>query len=182
MTGLKLRKTDDKKFYEELTLPSDLTLEEETNKRGVELVAVIKRVLTVTLKSLQKIMFEKVGQTVSIGTICQNKPFFISYASEKEKVLCMCILCQNMREMLDRLMSYIKKIDTKLVESSISQYFMQGSSCELAESGYWPKECCLGKCKDCKSNVKLPAPPAPPTDFAIDAFINYYQFEKVERP
>lgn len=175
----KLCQTEYVKFYEDLTLPSDLTLEEETNKRGVKLVAVIKRVLTVTLR-LQKKLFEKLGQTLSIGTICQNKPFFITYASEKEKVLCMCILCLNIREMFDSLMTYVKKIDTNLVESSITQYFMQGSRSKWVESGYWAKECCLGKCKDCKSCVKLPVLPSPSSD--AETFINYFQFEKVERP
>lgn len=52
----KLRKTEYVKFYKDLSLPSEVTLESETNKRGVELVTVIKRVLTVTLKFAEKVV------------------------------------------------------------------------------------------------------------------------------
>lgn len=135
----KLRKTDYIKSYEGLLLPAELTLKNETNKRGVELVAVIKQVLTITLQSLQKKLFEKLGCGISIGTIHQNKPLTSLLMPQREKVLCMCIICLNIREMFDALMNYVKKINPDLVESSITKYFMQGSSCEWVKSEYWAK-------------------------------------------
>ena len=133
----KQRESEYVKFYDDLRMPAELTPEMETNKRGIKLVAVIKRVLTVTIPTLQKKLLEKVGQSLSLGTIFHYKPFFISYASEKEKVLCMCILCLNTREMFDSLMTYVITVDPNSVHSSITQYFMQGCMqgchCEWAE-------------------------------------------------
>ena len=116
----KIRHNEFVKFYDDLTFPTEIgSFERETNKRGVSLVTVTKRVLTVTLRAVQTKLLQKTGQELSLGTIFNKKPFFITYASEKEKVLCMCILCLNIREIFGSLMNYLKTVDTSSVYSSI---------------------------------------------------------------
>ena len=140
-----------------LKIPKDI-VPQTTTKRKVEYVTVTRRILTITLRSLQKKILEKMGEEISLGTIFHYKPFFISYATEKEKILCMCILCLNIREQFDSLMKYIRTLDrSHPVFTSITSYFMQGCNCEWGESGTWEKNCCLGKCKNCKKSLILPA-------------------------
>ena len=115
------------KFYDDLIIPEEIgTVERETNKRGTKLVTITKRVLIITLRSLQEKLQEQIGH-ISMGTVSHYKPFFMTFASEKEKVLCMCMLCLNIREKFDSLMMFFKTcdpssallVDNKLLHSRI---------------------------------------------------------------
>ena len=171
----KLRSEEYVKLYEDVTIPQDIVIENERNKRGIEMVTTTKRILTITLrKLLEKI--HSAGHKFSLGLLVQMKPFFISYASEKEKILCMCILCLNVREVFNSLMAYLKTVEEESVFSSISQYMMKSCTCTWSEVGYYKKECCKGKCRDC--TIKIPPLPAAADKKKV---VNYFQFEKVVR-
>ena len=49
------------------------------------------------------------GLNVSVGSILNCKPSFITYASEKEMVLCLCKICLNTKFLFDPLMVKAKK-------------------------------------------------------------------------
>ena len=70
-------------------------MNKQTNKRGTKLFAAPRRVITCTAKQIQEKLTEKYNISVSKGTILKYKSFYISYATEKERIMCMCGLCLN---------------------------------------------------------------------------------------
>ena len=79
------------------------------------------------------------------------KPFYITVATEQEKLGCMCSKCLNTRSEFVVLM---KEVENSHV--SISDYFMaNNSTCLKSNHGYWSLDCCTGKCELC-SKVALP--------------------------
>ena len=65
-------------------------------------------ILTETLSSIQKLLIGK-GITASVGSILNLKPFFITYATEKEMSLFLCKICLNTKFLFDALMVKAKK-------------------------------------------------------------------------
>ena len=58
-------------------------LEEKINKRGTKLFVATRRVTTTTVR--HQLLLEKHSINVSAGTILNLKPFFVTYATEREK-------------------------------------------------------------------------------------------------
>ena len=71
-----------------------ILIEEVTNKRGRVSYVANRMIFTSTVRSLHHKLAEK-EVNVSIGSILNCKPFFITYASAKEMALCLCKICLN---------------------------------------------------------------------------------------
>ena len=77
-------------------------MEETTNKRGTTQYASNRMIVTCNVRSIHKKLCER-GVNVSLGTVLNLRPFFVTYATEKELSLCMCKLCLNARLMFQPL-------------------------------------------------------------------------------
>ena len=73
-------------------------IKKETSKRGIKLLTKTRNVMTCSIRKLQTKLFEKHNISISFGTIYNLKLFYISFSTEKEKTLCKCKLCLNIRE------------------------------------------------------------------------------------
>ena len=73
-------------------------IKKETSKRGIKLLTTTRNVMTCSIRKLQTKLFEKHNISISFGTIYNLKPFYISFSTEKEKILCKCKLCLTIRE------------------------------------------------------------------------------------
>ena len=105
------------------------------------------------------------------GTVISMKPFYITYATEKETVLCMCKLCLNARLLFNPLMENGKSSGGTTF-SSITEFFMDSCQCPRSINGYYQYACCQGKCRACK-NIDLPQINA----LTTDVLRTFYQFE-----
>ena len=85
-------------------------------------------VTTCKVRSLLSKLAEK-GCVVSIGSVFFFRPFFITYATEKEMALCLCRLCLNARMLFEPLMKQAKK-DGDDCYTSLTQFFMSSSQCD----------------------------------------------------
>ena len=86
-------------------------VEEITNKRGTTYYAAQHMVSTCTYMciyaNLQQKLLAKYGLHVSFGALYLYKPLFVTYPSEKEKMLCLCIKCLNMQFLLKPINEYL---------------------------------------------------------------------------
>ena len=71
------------------------SLKDFTSKHGILFVQITRRVITCTVKALQQKLNEKLQLDVSVETIIAVKPFYMTYETENEIVLCMYKLCLN---------------------------------------------------------------------------------------
>ena len=69
-------------------------VEEKKNKRGRVNMSGNRMIMAETVRSMQKSLLGK-GIFVSIGSVLNLHPFFVTNASEKEMSLCLCKLCLN---------------------------------------------------------------------------------------
>ena len=69
---------------------------EKKNKRGKVIIAGPRRIATCTLKAIKEKLSEN-NIDVSFGTILSLRPFFITFATEKEMALCLCKIFLNAR-------------------------------------------------------------------------------------
>ena len=120
-------------------------VEEKKNKRGRVNMSENRMIVTETVRSMQKSLLEK-GIDVSIGSVLNLQPFFVTYASEKEMSLCLCKICLNTKFLFDALMSKAKKDGDEYFDS-ITAFFMAGCSCPKGENGYHKWSCSIRKCK-----------------------------------
>ena len=93
----------------------------EKGKRGLNYIIATRHVATCTIRKLQSHLKEKFD--VSSGTVVKMKPFYITYASERETILCMYMTCLNSRVLYNVLMEHKKQNNGK-VFSSISGVFI----------------------------------------------------------
>ena len=107
---------------------------------------------------------------VSIGLLMYLKPFYITTATDKEKVMCMCKFCLNFRNKFEALMAHSKKYDGPKFDS-ISSYFMGSCACPEKENGHWALDCCVGLCKRC-SNKEIQSIP----NLDNEIVLTYHQF------
>ena len=128
-----------------MTPPPPPPLIEDRNKRGTMYVSSPRKIITCTVRELKEKIERKHAIIISVGEIIKLKPFFITYATEKEKVLCMCKICLNTRMLFSPLMEHSKACNGP-VFSSISEYFMEACSCPMSKNGYYQLKCCEGKC------------------------------------
>ena len=99
---------------------------------------------TTTVRGIKKKLAES-DYDVSIGAIINNKPFFITYATEKELSLCLCKMCINMSFLFEPLMAKAKK-DGDECFASISSFLMSNSSCPKTQTGYYDWKCVNRRC------------------------------------
>ena len=64
-----------------------------------------KRVVTCAVRQTKILVKEKCGYDISLGKLNFLKLFFVTNAIEKERALCMCKHCLNMRLKFDVVMS-----------------------------------------------------------------------------
>ena len=99
----------------------NIKIEERANKRGSIQYIANRMILTATIRELQDKLLKN-DISVSIGSILSLKPFFITYATEKEIALCLCKLCLNAKMMYDALISKAKK-EGDTMPASISEFY-----------------------------------------------------------
>ena len=76
-------------------------------------------------------MKEKLSENnidIRFGTVSSLRPFFITFATEKEMALCLCKICLNVRLLFDPLVAQAKK-DQNDVNDSITKLFMHNCKC-----------------------------------------------------
>ena len=152
----------------------DVVIEEQVNKRGCVNYLSNRMIFTSTIRGIKQKLDEK-NINVSTGSILNLKPFFITYASEKEMLLCLCKICLNVKFMFDPLMVRAKK-DGDEVFDSISSFFMHGCTCDKSPNGYYMCSCSSRRCKNC-----MDSKPAPLKCQSSNEIVSYDQFEVVER-
>ena len=85
-------------------------------------------------KLLKKVM-------VSLGTVLNCRPFFVTYATDRELSLCMCKICLNSKLLFEVLMAKVKK-DGDVAYDSLSSFYMHECTCTEAPNGYYQWNCC----------------------------------------
>ena len=88
-------------------------------------------------------MKEKLSENntdISFGTILSLRPFFITFATEKDMALCVCKICLNVRLLFDPLVAQAKK-NKNFVTDSITKFFMHNCKCHKSENGYYKWKC-----------------------------------------
>ena len=133
--------------YHGIEIPIEL-LEDGFNKRGVAVTRAERRIATCSAGTIIKTLHTTYNQNVSHGSVLKFKPFFIHTATDREKSLCLCKTCLNLRYILTGLMKPMKD-QGKNTYSSLSEYYMENCTCPKTDNGYWSYNCCTGKCTDC---------------------------------
>ena len=87
---------------------------------------------------------------ISVGTLLNLRPFFNSFATEKEMVLCLCKICLNTKLLFGPLQQETRK-DNDMVTESISNFFRHACKCSKSKNGYFKWKCVNLKSSDCKS-------------------------------
>ena len=94
-----------------------------------------RRIATCTLKTLKEKLLEK-NIDVSMRTVLSLRPFFITFATEKEMALCLCKIYLNARLLFEHLMCQAKK-NKNMTTESITEFFMFNCQCLKSESRYF---------------------------------------------
>ena len=87
---------------------------------------------------------------VSVGTIISLKPFFVTYATEKKMVLCLCKLCLNTQLIFETIMKEERKPGGEHF-SSICDFFMNSFEYFHSSNGFYSWKFVTAKCKQCKN-------------------------------
>ena len=104
---------------------NDIIVEERKNKRGIPILTANQRVLTCTVRSIHEKLEEK-GIKTSIGKVFSLKPFFLTYATDKEMALCLCKLCLNVKMLSEPLLN-----QETMVQYQVTPLFLK-SLCSIA--------------------------------------------------
>merc|ERR1712168_514716 len=67
----------------------------EVLKRKKPHISTNRLLLSCTVRDVQRILKEEKGVSVSLGTVQQLKPFFVSRPTERERACCECGCCLN---------------------------------------------------------------------------------------
>ena len=130
-----------------------------------------RRVATSTVRGMQAKVKEKLGINISYGLTLILKPFYVVKPTDKEKAMCLCKFCLNIRLQFNALMAHSKKVDGPVYDS-ITKFFMDNCQCPKSENGYWQLQCCTGSCKKCENDSDVDIPNLDDKDL-----VTYYQFE-----
>ena len=134
-----------------------------------------RRIAACTLKTMKKKLLEKnIG--VSVGTVLSLRPFFITFAIEKEMVLCLCKICFNAWFVFEPLMCQAKK-DKNMTTESITEFLMFNCQCLKPERECFQWKCVTGKCQECKSLRPMSLDLSSPNHL-----VKFYQFEITKTP
>ena len=105
--------------------------------------------VTCTIRSIQDQLSQQ-GIVVSYRKIISLRPFFITFATEKEIAHCLCKLCLNTRMLFEPLIAQAKRDGDRTTES-ITEFFMCSCTCPKGQNGYYHWKCVSCKCKECKN-------------------------------
>ena len=114
-----------------------------------------RRVATRTLQKLQSKIAIKYDIAVSIGSVFALKPFCVLYATEKERLLCLCKICLNNCLIFDLLMTSVDTDSKRDFDNSVSKFQMKECGCEKEKNGFCSLKCCINNCENCKEKKKL---------------------------
>ena len=145
-----------------------------TNKRGRTNYSANRMIVMSTVRSIKMKLVDKDIQ-VSYGSILNLRPFFVTYATEKELSLCMCKLCLNVRLLFEPQMARAKKEGDEPFDS-VSLFLMHECICSKPENGYYQWACSSCRCKACHNSK-----PATLTCMSSRDLVNVDQFEEVEK-
>lgn len=112
-----------------------------------------RMILTCTMRDIRKKLAQK-AINVSLGTVMNLRPFFVTYASDKELSLCMCKLCLNTRLLYEPLSAKAKKDGDEMPES-ISAFMMNEVVCCKSANGFYAWSCVTRNCSNCKAAKSL---------------------------
>lgn len=132
----------------------NVVIEEIRNKRGQLYYSANRMVATCTVRSILQQASQQ-GISVSYGTAISVRPFFVTFATEKEIALCLCKVCLNCRMLLEPLMAQAKR-DNDNVTESVSEFLMYSCKCSKSPNGYFQWNCVSMKCKECKKSKPMP--------------------------
>ena len=107
-----------------------------------------KQARACTVRHMKTLVKEKCGYDTSLGKLNFLKPFFVTNATEKERVLCMCNRCLNMKLKLGVIMSHIGANGGETY-SSISDFLMKNYTCDRNKNRFYDLKCCTGNCDEC---------------------------------
>lgn len=161
--------------------PLNIDLHEEiipSVRRNVPVYKAMRRITTMTFQMMKARMEKQHGFKVSIGMLAKCKPFFCQPPTEKEKSLCLCKICLNARQLFDALKSYCRGEGIEL-GVSMSDYFLDDCSCDKPDIGYYPAECCLGKCPS-GTNKSKPVAADIISHQSPSKQVKYYQYEQID--
>ena len=108
----------------------------EKTKRGIPTFVATKGVVTCTVRHMK---------TPELYFL---KPIFMTNATEKDRVLCMCKCCLSMRLKFDVIMSHIKASGGETY-GLISDFLMKNYTCDRNENRFYDLKCCNGNCDEC---------------------------------
>ena len=116
--GRNLVKLSKRKYIEQYgTIKNnELVIEEVKNKRGQTYYSANRMVVTCTIRSIQDQLSQQ-GIVVSYGKIISLRPFYITFATEKEIALCLWKLCLNTRMLFEPLVAQGKRDGDPTTES-----------------------------------------------------------------
>lgn len=152
----------------------NIELHQQVNKRGRKNMTANRMISTTTVRGVQTKLASK-GITHSYGSVINNKPFFITTATEKELSLCLCKLCINITFLFEPLMVRAKK-DGDDAFQSVSSFFMHNATCPKSPYGYFCWNCVNRKCKECYNCL-----PANLQCMTSNGLVSVDKFETVER-
>ena len=101
----------------------DQQLKEARNKKGSIVCQASCRVATSTVRGMQSKVKEKLGINISYGLTLILKPFYVIKPTDKEKAMCLCKFCLNIRLQFNALMANSKKANGPVYDS-ITKFFM----------------------------------------------------------
>ena len=100
-----------------------------------------KHLSTMTFPMMKANIKEKLGVDLSCGTIRSLKPFFCVVPTDREKTLCMCKTCLNIRNCFNAVVQCLKGQAGPGDDSyptSITEHFLDGCHCDNKDdNGYY---------------------------------------------
>ena len=133
-----------------------------------------KTTLDITVRLMKTLVKEKCGYDISLGKLNFLKPFFVTNATKKERVLCMCKCCLNMKLKFDVIMSHIKANGGENY-SSTSDFLMK-CTCDRKENGFYDLKCCTANCDDCGAFSFHELPKLDTTQAKIVMIVEHFPF------
>ena len=116
--GRNLVKLSKRKYIEQYgTIENNkVAIDEVKNKHGQIYYSANRMAVTCTIRSIQGQLSQQ-GIVVSYGKIISLRPFFITFATEKEIAFCLCELCLNTRMLFEPLIAQAKRDNVSLARA-----------------------------------------------------------------
>ena len=133
--GRNLVKLSKRKYIEQYgtVKNNEAVIEEVKNKRGQTYYSANRMVVTCTIRSIQDQLSQQ-GIVVSYGKIISLRPFFITFATEKEIALCLCELCLNTRMLFEPLIAQAKRDNVSLASAkNVKNKNPMSPTCQMSQ-------------------------------------------------